>query len=621
MVQTQPFSNWQRISPDGRRWHFILPIMVVTLVMLLLAPDARSINLHPNYVDGGGSLYKPAVAPNKALRVHRVGNVWFSLTNYGKLGSEGRDIYDPLTNESAPSCEFPAGSNLEYLFGGCLWIGAIVEGDEIGELDTLVSIGDDGWWHDIQELNPAPPPNGDFMMLSTRGVSAPPYAPTTGSLAEISNKTFEAISEQDFICVMTDTIIVGVTPDPNDSRPHRPLNMKILQKSYSWSYEYAEDFVLIDFEIENIGLQDLKNVWIGIYIDADVAHTSEDGYGSEEGAQDDICGFLEYYYPNPEDTTIRTDIRTEIFTAWIADNDAQPDGGAYVYTSARGLSGCRVVQAPSTGSSPESDDIEYGFNWWISNQSDPQLDWSPQWVSNFAKWGIFPGGGRGTPGGDRAKYQVMSNHEFDYDQIWCNLDIWPNQDTAWVPKSQQADDLADGYDTRYLFSFGEFESILPGEVLPLTVAYICGEKLHNDLDNYPENLQGSNNEDSSKVALYYDGLNFRDFATNAQWAEWVYDNPGRDSCFNPETEMWELDGDFGEADTTGLDPEGNPILFWYKGDGCPDFKGPPPPNSPRLDFEVDKGVVKLVWQSINTGLGEENTGSEDAIDSFNGKLV
>ncbi|MCP4582326.1 MAG: hypothetical protein GY839_11990 [candidate division Zixibacteria bacterium] len=623
MVQTNPVSIWKRMSPGCIRWRFILPALIVTMVTLLLAPEALAITMHPNYMDGGGPLYKTAVAPNLTLRVHRVGNVWFSITNYGKLGSEGRDLYDPLTNEPAPACEFPAGTNLEYLFQGCIWIGAVVEGDEPGELDTLVSIGDDGWWSDILELNPEPPPDGNILMLSTRGETSPPYAPNFGSLNEITDRSFEAISEQDFICVMTDTIMVGVTPDPNDSRPHRPLNMKIVQKSYSWSYEYAEDFVLIDFEIENVGLQALENVWIALYIDADVAHTSEDGYGAEEGAQDDICGFLQYFYPEgvPEEATEDT-VKTEIFTAWIADNDAQPDGGSFIYSSARGLSGCRVVQAPSPGSSPEDEGIQYGFNWWISNVNS-QLDWGPQWVSNYNIWHQFPGGGRGTPGGDRAKYQVMSNGEFDYDQIWCNLDIWEDLDTAWMPNTaSDPADLANGYDTRYLYSFGEFESIPPGQVLPLTIAYICGDKLHQDPANYGANLQNGT-DDSTSIATYYNNLNFRDFATNAQWAEWVYDNPGRDSCWDADLEAWILDGVFGQADTTGWTydlPDSTPVLFWYKGDGCPDFKGPPPPNSPKLNFIVEKGIVKLIWQSINTETGEENTGSEDAIDSFNGKM-
>ena len=599
MVQTKPM-NFKRYSAGGlRHGPFILSAVIAFMAVMLIS-SAFAIDMNPNYYNrGGGNLAKPAVSPNQTLRVHRIGNVYFSITNYGKLGSEGRALYDPLTSAPAPSCEFPAGTNLDYLFQGCFWIGAVRENpDEPGELDTLVSIADDGWWSGIYEFNPNTPPKGEIMMLSIRGENSPPYAPDSGELSDMPGRTFNAISEQDFICVYTDTVLIGITPDPNDNRPHIPLNLQILQKSYSWSYEYAEDFILIDYEITNIGDEPLEKVWIGLYIDADVAHTSEDGYGIEEGAQDDICGFLKYFHPQGIDDS------TEIFTAWIADNDGQPQDGAFVSTSARGLSGCRVVQSPL----PE---VQYGFNWWISNINS-QLDWGPQLDSNYTKWHEFPGGGRGTPGGDRAKYQVMSNHEFDYDQIWCALD-WTDQ--GWIPNNaSDPSDLANGYDTRYLYSFGEFPEIQPGETLPLTIAYICGDKLHKDPNNCADNLF-NNTDDSASIATYYNNLDFRDFATNAQWAEWVYDNPGRDSCWNAATGQWELDNNRGEYRIIGEPPDTS--IFYYKGDGCPDFKGPPPPFSPKLNFDISKGQVKIYWPGINDG--KPGTGPEDGIDSFNGK--
>ena len=589
--------------------HVIKLTLSLLMLILMMAPGAIARKMHPNAGGESGPFYKPMVTPNKTLRVHRVSNLYFAITNYGKLGSESLDLYDPLTQLPAPSCEFPAESSLEYLFQGAIWIGAVVDDpEEPGVLDTLVSIGDDGWWNPYQELYPEVPPGGEVLMLSIRGENAPPYAPTHGSLSrDLPGVEFDAISEQDFICVYSDTVLIGVSPDPNDNRPHIPLNMRIIQKSYAWSYEYAEDFVLIDWEIENIGNVPLRNVWMGLYIDADVWHTSGDGY---EEAQDDLCGFLQYYYPDATDSSRRT----EIFTAYIFDNDGDPVGtSAFDYRSPRGLSGCRVVRAPSPDTSGGA--IQYGFNWWISNIQS-QFDWGPQLQANYDIWGIFPGGGKGTPGGDRAKYQVMSNDEFDFDEIWCDID-----QPGWLPNTtQNPGDLADGFDTRYLYSFGEFTEIPPGTVLPLTVGYICGEKLHKDPANFANNLLGGT-EDSTAILAYYQNLDFRDFATNAQWAEWVYDNPGRDSCFNKDTGLWELDGDRGLADTASWEYVGTdsiPVLFWYKGDGCPDFKGPPPPNSPKLDFVAGKGYVELRWQGVNPG--DPNSGSEDAIDSFNGKL-
>jgi hypothetical protein len=235
---------------------------------------------------------------------------------------------------------------------------------------------------------------------------------------------------------------------------------------------------------------------------------------------------------------------------------------------------------------------------------DSQYDWGPQRQDNFDIWGLFPGGGKGTPMGDKAKYTVMSNGEFDYDQIWCDLDSWV--DEGWIPNNApNPANLANGYDTRYLFSFGAF-TIDPGQVCTLTVAYICGENLHKDPDNYYDYLE-NNTEDSASIQTYYDNLDFSDFATNAQWAAWVYDNPGVDT---------DDDGCFGLFDSLSA-AEGD--TFWYMGDGVPDFQGPPPPNSPRLTgLEIGKGYVDLNWSSINPG--ELGTGSEDAVDLFTGLM-
>jgi len=377
--------------------------------LLLLAFMVGTVNatvMDESLYGGGNRAAKPAALPNTQLRVHDVGKVWLSVTNFGFFGSQEGEFEDASGRyDPAPGCQFPGGSSLDYLFQGALWIGAEIQydstdafGNTIQVFDTLVSIGNDGWWGNIFEFYPADAPNGEIMVRSIRPSNVYPYGDTT-----------EAISEQDYVAVYFDTSTSSfVVPDPNDQRPHIPLGIEIEQRSYAWSYEYAEDFVLLDFDITNIGENNINKVWIGMYIDADVLHVSE---GGQSGAQDDICGFDSVYVSLLGDTTY-------IRTAWIADNDGNPTMGAFDHRSPRGVSGVRVVRAPG--------DVEFGFNWWISNMNS-SYDWGPQLQVNYQ--GPFPGGGDGTPGGDKAKYRVMSNHEFDYDQIWCNLTRW--EDEGW----------------------------------------------------------------------------------------------------------------------------------------------------------------------------------------------
>jgi hypothetical protein len=155
--------------------------------------------------------------------------------------------------------------------------------------------------------------------------------------------------------------------------------------------------------------------------------------------------------------------------------------------------------------------LETNFNWWISNVNSA-YDWGPQLVANYH--GPFPGGGDGTPGGDKAKYFVMSNGEHDYGQMWCNLTYWENN--GWRPRSPQAADLADGYDTRFLISFGPFD-LQAGQVETLTVAYIGGSEFHTDPANFITYLQ-NHTHDSSSIAQYYANLGFGQFLEMADSA-------------------------------------------------------------------------------------------------------
>ncbi|HBZ00701.1 MAG TPA: hypothetical protein DEO84_05180, partial [candidate division Zixibacteria bacterium] len=514
--------------------------------------------------NGPRRLAKPAALINSQLRVHDVGKVWMSVTNFGFFGSQDGAFEDASGKYLiAPSCMFPGGSNLTYLFQGALWIGAVIDTtNQLGQpiLDTLVSIGNDGWWGDLFEMFPSIAPGGAIEVRSTRPSDVYPYGDTTG-----------AKSEQDYVAIYTDTVtsVSVVSQDPNDGRPHIPLGIQITQRSYAWSYEYAEDFILFDFDIANIGHRDLKDLWVGLYIDADVYHSSEYAYGDEEGAQDDICGFDSLFVVEGDTNRINT--------AWIADNDGQPYDGAYDYRSPRGVSGVRVVRTPL-----EDSLLKTTFNWWISN-IDPSLDWGPR-KSAFGE-DAFPGGGIGTPGGDVAKYKVMSNGEFDYDQIWCGY-----AHDGWIspPPDVTARNLANGYDTRYLFSFGPFAEIRAGDTLKLTTAYICGENFHSDPLNYEDHLKGFET-DSATIQEYYNRLSFTDFATNAQWADWVYDNPGVDT--DPDGPGPLLpDGYFGKYRITAIGD-----TFWYKGDGVPDFAGPPPPQAPILSITPGANRVSLLW--------------------------
>jgi heme/copper-type cytochrome/quinol oxidase subunit 2 len=427
-----------------------------------------------------------------------------------------------------------------------------------------VSIGADGWSSSAQEFHPDESPLGNMIFRSSVDPAKPEFE---GS-----------ISEQDYVAVYTDTFTTGVSgldADEVDNTPHRPLNIEVTQRSFAWSYDYAEDFILFDYSIRNIGRTRLSKVYMGIYVDADVGATAS--LQANELYADDICGFRQKapatYLPAycPPDSDI-------VYAAWIADNDGDLGGGTGTIP-VPAVTATRIVRTPS-------ESLQVSFNWWVGN-GDTQRDFGPM---SKAKQRNLTTGGTGTPEGDRNKYWFMSNREFDYDQVFC-ADSIGTDDSFWLPPNPIiADDLANGFDTRYLLSFGPFD-IEPGQTLPLSFAYVAGDSLHKDPAN-------ANNLPPGNPNLFYENLHFADLDKNCTWADWIYDNPGVAT---------DSDGYAGEFTLCPTGPETFDTV-WRKGDGVPDFQGAAPPPSPAtytscagvagLRAYPSVGSIRLRWNGV-----------------------
>ncbi len=507
---------------------------------------------------GGPILSKPAIGtPNINLEVHKVNRLALSLTNKGFFGTGyySSNPLDPETGLPVLACEYPINSDVEYLWVGGLWLGAV-----IGR-DTLVSTGAEGYYF-ITEFFPDAGDEGRMERKSTRPFSRN-YSP-------------DAVSEEDIIAIFTDTLTHSsyVTEDPIDNRAHQPLNVKIVQKSYAWSYPYAEDFILFDYEIENIGVFPLKQLYIGLVVDADAFHMSTQ---SADGAWlDDICGFKKTipspFWPGYVDT---------IMASWVADNDGDPHGGVFDFASTTGVTATRVIRTPS-------DSMKYSFNWWVTRYT-PSLDWGPRQVTEEKPFRDF-GPNFGTPLGDKNKYYMLSTGEFDYDQLECAV----TQGNGWLSPPRDAADYADGHNAIYLLSFGPFD-VAPGEILPFTMAYIGGEDLHHDPHAFETMYSPLNPQP------YMDQLDFSDLGMNSIWADWIYDNPGFDT---------DNDGDSGLARWFYNIDSSDSTYAFYKGDGVPDFRGAAPPPSPKLNVTSGLGKLTLRWN------GQV---SENFLDVFSGQ--
>lgn len=508
--------------------------------------------------------------PNFQIAVHNVGNVWLTVTNMGLFGTGTiGSIFDPYTGMAAPSCVFPAGSNITYLYTGGFWIGATVG------RDTLVSAGVDDYYT-VFELWPDEAPGGEIERRSLQP-SSPYYSA-------------EAVSELDIISKYTDTVtnpaVVGT--DQNDGRPHQPLGIEVTQRSYSWSYDYAQDFILFDYSIRNIGRKRLDKAYMGIYIDGDVHHTSISG---DEAYGEDMCGFKRTY-----PTGGSCDFLDTINIAYIMDDDGDPDPQSNLWTgtSARGAAGVRVVRTPS-------DSLKYSFNWWATNYN-AATDFGPRRVGTPADPFRDMNGILGTPLGDRNKYYVMRHEEFDYDQMYTAVD---HSAEGWLRPPSNALDMATGGDARYLLSFGPFE-IEPGELLPLSFAFVCGSDIHvkpDDFKNYFNPYLPDN---------YYNRLDFFDLAENSKWASWIYDNPNYDTDGDHYKGKYRIccSDSVVTIDTLQNPPETTIVCLksdtvYYEGDGVPDFRGASPPLPPVLTIlprisPSHNGELAVRWNGLRS---------------------
>ena len=509
----------------------ILLIAIAFLIHLADANDLDISNPSPGIGKEGSDQIQVA-NPAVYNRTHRKTNVWLTIYNWGYLGNDSPNASGAAEDPEypgtwAPQCEYPGGSDIQYLFMASLWIGALVQ--EEGFEFPRVSSGNEGWFNQNEFF----PGEGEEHLIVERS-NRPNEWNRLGDF--ISHP--DAVSEQDYICDYADTLRdqVWVDNDPVDG-PHFPLGLKVEHRSYSWTYNYAQDFIIIDYEIENIADNYLKNLYVGLYVDFDVGRIDETPYWHD----DDICGFQEYYYFQRADGTPDS---ARINVAYIADNDGRPRsvGGGNDFFSP-GVAGTRVVRAPNPR-------LFTTFNWWISN-GNPEIDFGPAWQDDGSGgWTTT----YGTPVGDERKYFVMSNKEFDYDQVNVadaayissnpqHLRYWNPVTNQWVEDwkdwknvdAQDPNDLANGYDTRYLISWGplgvfdhtdeagnDIFRLNPGESFHMTMAYVCGDNFHD-----------KNNPQNSNTTIDATKYDFADLKYNAAWAAWVYDNPMVDTpCFD-----------------------------------------------------------------------------------------
>ncbi len=166
-------------------------------------------------IQTGLSQENPAVwvqRPLRESRVHDLGTLWTSVTNFGQFG-------DP--SYFSPSMEWPGGSGCHYLRYGGLWIGAIRDGDT---LVTQLGLGQYEW---------SPSENYPHE-----------YGPGKSTL--------------DSYVVYDDLLQLW------------SLGIRVHQRTLSWLDPVYDDFIAYEFTVIHVGEEKLDGVYVGWVYDYDI---------------------------------------------------------------------------------------------------------------------------------------------------------------------------------------------------------------------------------------------------------------------------------------------------------------------------------------------------------------
>jgi hypothetical protein len=388
-----------------------------------------------------------------------IGRLWCDLSNYGWMGDD---------NAVTPSMEWPGGSSNMYLYQGSLWVAGRDEngaphataGDESefypvltqSRIDSFEANGwssftsddyvivvsssnltagfdsDDCIWYDMDDNGQAGvDDDGDGE------IDEDPLDFIDNDGDGLINEDFAGVSESDTYTIYNDLW------ENRHSAGDLPLGVEIIERTYAWSYSYAQDFIIWDFTVTNVGLssnaddetsidvgpdtpQDLDGVYLAIRFDFDISSLSPGTYW-----YDDLTAYLpsdKLSYGYDGDDPEREG------------NDVGENGLASGYLGVRTLD--YTPRDTTAAEAIQANRVPASHNWWTIDDD---------------------------PSSDGLKYQFMSNNVY-----------------AAVPPTP--------YDYRYLHSVGPWD--LPhGESIRWTAAIGIGEGLGDAANPDPHNTTGS----------------------------------------------------------------------------------------------------------------------------------
>ena len=364
---------------------------------------------------------------------HNVGLLELFVCNVGRVGNgQLNGLSDQV------SAGWRGG---EYLYIGAMWIGAIAS-------DNLAYVSTGGYEFELlPELNPI-----DTMYTAYEGItngnrpgfSTQPDDDNDGVTDEeflngidddgdtLIDEDYAAVSQQMYSCQYYDYTELAKSLNPE----HRPLNVRVQQRSYAWSTSGSNEFVGFDFDIINDGFETLRQVYLGFFVDSDAGPKDAEGYWTDDAvalySTDSLI----------TDPTIGTTCEDRV-------SHEQVNCGEAEYN----LDIMYMWDVPDDGNTATGGDVDgYFGGMFLGHTTDAFGVRAPAEVEMhtarfFSGSNPYPAG---DPTNDAERYDLLQSGE-----------------RSRRPSQQPGD-------YRYTFAAGPFAEVLPGERLQLQVAFVIG---------------------------------------------------------------------------------------------------------------------------------------------------
>ncbi len=410
------------------------PLIVFSLVVLGAGGAAAWTEGQDPYVD----VYAPrGVTELDGDFVINVGELHICVSNIGLIGSM---FSSNQTFSHAPSAQWPAGSGNEYLWGAGFWFGGVVLGETlvstsfninfelemrpledveytiyeaIGSLQTRPAVSNEASGRRDPDTNPDDDDDGVEDEETLNGFD--------DDVDGMIDEDFGQIGNQSLTFTVFDNTSLAQELYPD----HTPLNIQVVQEAFGWENDAVDDFVGFQYTITNIGVTDIRNVYIGFFADSDIGPRGGTGV-----AADDMAGRWS--------------------GLWLAsDGSYVPVSVGYMYDAAEGA---RI-------------DGYYGVLF-LNHDIDPTGRTAPQSVRmrSFQTFtGQQPFDNGGDPTNDAEQYELMSDDDWDDNTR-------PGREN----------------DFRFMVSAGPFALMEPDETLRFQVAMVVGQGLTGLLNNCAE---------------------------------------------------------------------------------------------------------------------------------------